>query len=47
MWETIAAIAVAVVGSNLIQFFVTRRDNKKDKLTGIVEELAISFDYDV
>ena len=35
MWETITAIAVAVVGSNLIQFFVTRRDSKK----GIREQL--------
>lgn len=35
MWETVTAVVVAVIGSNLIQFFITRHDNKK----GIKEQL--------
>ena len=35
MWETVTAVVVAVIGSNLIQFFVTRRDKKK----GIQDQL--------
>ena len=38
--EQIVTIVVAILGSSLIQFLVSRHDNRKDKLKEIYEELA-------